>query len=1419
MKSETRQLRKRLLKLRDLVWKNVAAIGHWLMSIYKTYVFSEMAENADGTRAETSAWPARIARSCGVFVALLGILVLLGWVLDIHLIKSVLPYLVEMKANTALCFLLSGAALWATASPGSKGRQKNNFGQHKVAITLRRDDEQEKPRSHFSAVSKFRCWIRSVGTFLVIAIGLATLFEYLSGANLGIDELLIRDPPGTNESYWLLPPGRMALVTAVGFVMAGGSLLLLRGRATVIAQLLACATALTALFSLATYLWRDAETTGGYSYVSLALNTTVGFTILAVGLLAAAPPRGPVAVLMSATRSGALVRLLLPLVIGMTFLMATLEAAGQRAGWYGVAYGRALFVLIDATVLVGSILYVARRAFLSELTARESENQVRQLNRSLEQRVMERTQALADSTEQVTTLMNSTAAGIYGIDMEGNCTFANPACLRMLGYSAEDFVGRNIHQLAHHSYPDGTPMAAEDCRILRAFREEIEGHVDNEVLWRQDGTALPAEYWSYPIRRNGHVTGCAVSFIDLTERKAAQEERDRFFNLVPNLMVVAGFDGYVKRVNLAFNTIGDWLDGEVTSEPFLNFFHPDDRETVVAELQQLMVGGVTQAFEVRSRLKDGSYRWFSWSARAFPDWQVIFATAQDVTERKQSEETLRLNVAAMEAAANGIAITDANGTLKWVNPAFTKLTGYSSSEAIGQNPRVLKSGKQTPEFYEQMWQTITSGKVWLGELVNKRKDGSLYDEEMTITPVLDTAGHITNFVAIKQDITERRKTEIERQKFVSLVENSSDFIGMAGLDGRGLYMNDAGNRLTGLHKTGGILEFRVEDCHPAEWNRKLREEIFPRVLNGDPYIGDCQLLDHRTGNPIDVLMNLFLIRDSTTQEPICFATVMRDVTERKQFEQRLATNEQLLRTILDVLPQRVFWKDRTGRYLGCNRVFLEDSGVHDIVGLTDNELPWSPDQTRHFQECDQRVIAHNSPELEIIETLRNAAGSDTWLLTNKMPLHDAHGAVIGMIGTFQDITHLKRNESELREAKEAAEAANRAKSEFLANMSHEIRTPMNGIIGLTGLALDTVLDDEQRQYLDGVMLSGESLLNLINSILDFSKIEAGKMELERVDFELRETLGNAMKTLALRAHEKQLELLFEVLPDVPDSLIGDASRLANVIMNLVGNALKFTEQGEISVLVELDEEANDSVCLRFTVSDTGIGIPPDKQVKLFQPFMQADTSTTRKYGGTGLGLVICQKFVELMGGRIWLESEVGHGSQFRFTARFGMRTTPMEKPTKLLPSELEGLRVLVVDDNPTNRRILTESDARPLHILVAEDNSLNQLLAKRTLEKAGHSVTVANNGREAVAAVNRERFDLVLMDVQMPVMDGFQATTQIRQQELGSGRHQQIVAMTAHALKGDRERCLEAGMDGYVSKPIRNSELFSAIAAAVKDTE
>jgi PAS domain S-box-containing protein len=640
---------------------------------------------------------------------------------------------------------------------------------------------------------------------------------------------------------------------------------------------------------------------------------------------------------------------------------------------------------------------------------------------------------------------------------------------------------------------------------------------------------------------------------------------------------------------------------------------------------------------------------------------------------------------AVEQSPAVVVITDKEGTIEYVNPQFTEVTGYIFEEAIGQNPRILKSGKNPPSLYKELWENISAGKVWKGEMINKIKSGEEIWEFVSISPIFSDTNEITHFVAVKEDITERKRME------------------------------------------------------------------------------------------------------------------------------------------------------------------------HEIV-----------------------------------------------------------------------------------EAKEKAEEATRAKSDFLANMSHEIRTPMNGIMGMTELLLDTELTQEQREYLNTIDFSAESLLTLIDGILDFSKIEANKLELDPIDFDLRERLGETLDTLAVRAHGKGLELAFDIDEDVPQMLVGDVNRIRQITMNLVGNALKFTDSGEVVVNVTVESREKSDVLLHFSVSDTGIGIPVERLNSIFNSFEQADTSTTRKYGGTGLGLTICSRLIELMGGRIWVKSTPGTGTVFHFTTAMQVSTQTRRDVNLEALGALGKLRVLVVDDNKTNRRILekmlsnwhmdstlaeaahqgldtlhnafearqpfdliisdvnmpemdgfdfieriksmpelatipiilltsanrsgdmqrcydlgaqahlvkpvrqskmldvimtsigvetvirkhdaqhSDKDSEsvttgPLSILLAEDNEVNQKFALRVLDKAGHITTVVNNGREAVDAMGDNKFDVILMDVQMPEMDGYEATAEIRRLEQQAGTHIPIIALTAHAMKGDREKCLEAGMDGYITKPIKSKTLLAKI--------
>ncbi|HUA60618.1 MAG TPA: response regulator [Verrucomicrobiae bacterium] len=388
------------------------------------------------------------------------------------------------------------------------------------------------------------------------------------------------------------------------------------------------------------------------------------------------------------------------------------------------------------------------------------------------------------------------------------------------------------------------------------------------------------------------------------------------------------------------------------------------------------------------------------------------------------------------------------------------------------------------------------------------------------------------------------------------------------------------------------------------------------------------------------------------------------------------------------------------------------------------------------------------------------------------------------------IAECSRVNKELLFAIDKAEEASRLKGEFLANMSHEIRTPMNGILGFTQLCLSTQLTEDQRDYLDTVERSAESLMQLLNDILDVSKIEAGRMELDRAPFSMRDCVESSTRTMFAAAQQKGLQLACEVDPQIPDNLIGDENRIRQVLLNLLGNAIKFTDRGSVRVAVAMEPAADSGLVAHFTVRDTGPGIPEDKRKIIFEPFRQADGSTTRRYGGTGLGLAISSGLVDILGGRIWLESQVGIGSTFHFTAPFALGAT-------VIPQRAAA---------PAN-----SVECAPLSILVAEDNIVSQRLVKALLQERGHAVTLAGNGVEVLHLLEQRDFDLILMDIQMPEMDGLQATAEIRHREGHKGKHLPIVAMTAHAMAGDRERCLDAGMDGYIAKPIHPAELMALI--------
>lgn len=930
----------------------------------------------------------------------------------------------------------------------------------------------------------------------------------------------------------------------------------------------------------------------------------------------------------------------------------------------------------------------------------------------------------------------------------------------------------------------------------------------------------------------------------------------------------------------------------------------------------------------------------------------------------------------IDSINDAVVAVDSRGRVILWNPGAEKMFGYRRKEAIGQQIDELIGGPEE-RAARKITRNILNRRVSNFIATRFRKDGQPVSVSISASPVVYKS-FLIGAVAVYKDISElihKDQMLAHTNKLLRAISDINQMI-IQVKDPEKL-LNQAARSLKENGKYGQVRMVMVDDklqvikfldgkgrrpghrltpCLKRVLKRK--RSLFIPDITRSPLCQKCSqrkgagwaitlLLEHnreifgamQVGYPpslVDQAGEIKLLEEIANDLGFALYSINKE-KEKSRVESELKSLQRFQEKILTSLAEGVVVENARGLITYVN------PALEQMLGYEPEELlgkHWSifiPED--QLEQIRRKSRGRRSMTRESYEArLKTRDGRLVPVLIHAHSIFDKK-KFSGVVSVITDISNLKKIEEELRISREEALSASRAKSEFLANMSHEIRTPMNGIIGMIELTLQTELTEEQLQFLKAAQASAESLLTILNDILDFSKIEARMIELVPVEFNLHNSITEIVSTLALPAHQKGLELLCHVPPSLPESVIGDTSRLRQILLNLVSNAIKFTEKGEVVVEVQEESRTAREITLHFQVRDTGIGIPRDKLDSIFQPFVQADASFSRKYGGTGLGLAITSQLVGLMGGRIWAESEVGRGSTFHFTVQLGLARRRRSAAIPVTLNAVHGLRVLVVDDNETNRIILKEmlqswkmkpqeaasgpqaletirsaisrkepfglflldlsmpemdgfelirqvkeieearnvpiiiltsadrvgdlrlaqelgvqaylvkpvrpsdlldaimaikgtAEAEPklevpiteqtlpefrrkYNILLAEDNPVNQKVAIHMLQKKGHRVTVAENGRQVLELLLKENFDLVLMDVQMPEMDGFETTRLIRQQESASSKHLPIVAMTAHAMKGDREKCLEVGMDDYVAKPLYPEHLYRAIERAV----
>ena len=909
---------------------------------------------------------------------------------------------------------------------------------------------------------------------------------------------------------------------------------------------------------------------------------------------------------------------------------------------------------------------------------------------------------------------------------------------------------------------------------------------------------------------------------------------------------------------------------------------------------------------------------------------------KDITERRQAEEVIQIEKAYLEqlfeSAQEAILVADNDSRVMRVNSEFTRLFGYTRDETLGRLLDDLIAPKHLRDEAVSITKRAAKGERVTLETIRQRKDRTMISVSVLASPIIIGDEQVAVYT-IYRDITERKRAEEalreSEKRYRTLFEDSIDAIYITTRDGAFIDANQSMLDLLGYTREE-MVDLNAQQLYADPMNSKS----FIKNIEQKGFVRDFEVtLCRKDGTEIDCLFNVSM-RRTDDGSILGYQGIIRDITERKRAEEAL----ERFRLLMEISPDPVVVYDIEGKSTYINRAFEQTYGWshEELSGKRIDFVP--PQEAERTREHVERTKRGESVSFETQRLTKDGRVLDVQIKTAFFQDRVLESLGVGIV-IHRDITELKQVEAELKRAKVAAEAANRAKTEFLASMSHEIRTPMNAIIGMADLLRETPLTLEQQQYVQVFSSAGENLLNIINDILDISKVEAGHLDLEDIDFDLIEVVEKTCEVIALRAHEKGLELAYHVMPDVPSQLVGDPVRLRQILMNLIGNAIKFTENGEVFVEVKRQgsgpkgQRAGDMELL-FSVADTGIGIPPEKVDVIFDSFAQADTSTTRKHGGTGLGLTISRRLVELMGGRIWVKSKVDQGSTFYFTAKFQVQAEP-KRYLQPPPVDMKGLKILVVDDNATNRMILREmlsgwgalvteagdgehgiaelkhametegpyklllldcympgmdgfqvveyikenlhiadmtimmltserrsddiarckklgiacylvkpikrselfeaitatigktkmvaeepavtrpaafEDLSGLHILLVEDSVENRLLIQSYLKKTPYQIDIAENGEIAVEKFKSGKYDLVLMDMQMPVMDGYTATREIRKWEGEKGlKATSIVALTAYATKEEEQKSLDAGCTAHLTKPIKKARMLEAI--------